>query len=266
VVLPSREPAKNERSALPQPTGREAINATISPTRKIGDGPFCWQSKPVLRLIRDHFDQTNNVTSAIAVYVTLTEIASDMQAESFDRRIGEIAARAGVSYRTAAKILTCFEKLSIIAITRNKISGTNENAPSTYTLLMLGNGFPTFGNQSDSRSLPRSIEESLKQSSRKSHRKQRTHHSDEWRSWFSDKQLKIVDLYNGVCVPRGWRPVNTYSEELQNALEKFCDTDIENFKHMFETAADERDAGDSVYNTGLGNKLIRILWQNYQFP
>ena len=65
-------------------------------TRKIADRPFCWQSKEVLRFIRDCFDATNNIASALAVYVSLTEKASDDQSETFNSRIRDIAAKAGV--------------------------------------------------------------------------------------------------------------------------------------------------------------------------
>jgi hypothetical protein len=239
----------------------------MSEKRNIRNGPFCWQSKDVLRLIRDSFDETNSVTSALAIYGSLSEKASDEQSETFDCRIRDIAARAGVSYKTAANVLRRFEALAIIAIQRNKISNTQENAPSTYTLLRLSNRFPRLGNGSQPVSIPRRIEESPEQSSEKSLRthsdKRRSHHSDEWRSSYCAEELKIIDLYNEICVPRGWRAVNKYSEELQKALEIFSDSDARDFRTMFETAASQRDAGEIEYNTRLGNKLIRILWGNY---
>jgi hypothetical protein len=45
--------------------------------------------------------------------------------------------------------------------------------------------------------------------------------------------------------------------------ETFSDSSLEDFQAMFEAAANERDLGDTTYNTQLGNKLIRILWGNY---
>lgn len=235
----------------------------MSSTRKIGDRPFCWQSKEVLRFIRDCFDATNNIASALAVYVSLTEKASDEQSETFNSRIRDIAARAGVSYKTVTSVLHRFEKLRIIAIQRNKIENTQENAPSTYTLLRLGSDCPTLGNDQEPASLPRKIEQSLEQSLRTHSDKRSTHHSSEWRFHYSREELEIIDVYNRICVPRGWRSVNTYSEELQKALETFSHFDVGDFQAMFETAADERDAGDQTYNNQLGNKLIRIFWSNY---
>jgi hypothetical protein len=236
--------------------------------RNIKNGPFCWQEKQVLRFIRDCFDDTNSVASALSVYLSLTEKASDAQSDQFDCRIRDIASRAGVSYRTAGNVLRRFAVLGLIAIQRNKIKNTQENAPSTYTLLRLGNDCPRLGNGRKQPSLPRKIEESSEQTPEKSSRTlsnnwRDTHHSDEWRSNYLVEELEIIDLYNQICVPLGWRSVNAYSDELQKALEIFSDSTLEDFQTMFENAADERDRGDKTYNTPLGNKLIRILWGNY---
>jgi hypothetical protein len=226
--------------------------------RSTKDGPFCWQNKHVLRSIRDHFDATNNVSSALAVYVALTEIASNKQSEVFDRRIGDIAARAGVSYKTADKVLHRLEALAIVAIMRHKVSGTNENAPSTYRLLRFSNNCPTLGNGTEPEPFPRKIEESPEDPF------EDPHHSGEWRSAYGEDELQIIDLYNGICVPRGWLPVNRYSAKLVEALEKLAEgCDLDDFEQMFYAAAEERERGDEHYTTPRGNKLIRILWNNY---
>jgi hypothetical protein len=221
--------------------------------RSTKDGPFCWQNKNILRSIRDYFDATNNVSSALAVYVALTEIASDKQSEVFDRRIGDIAMRAGVSYRTASKVLHRLESLSLIAITRHKVSGTNENAPSTYRLLGFSNNCPTSGNGTEPKSFPREIEEIPEDPF------EDTHHSDEWRLAYGEDELQVIDLYNEICVPRGWRCVNKFSEGLREAIEIVvgCPEDV--LREVLETAVEDRDRGDREYNTRLGNKLIRIL-------
>jgi len=238
----------------------------MSDRRCIRDGPFCWQSKEVLRFIRDTFDETNSVASAFAVYLSLTEKASDAQSETFDCRVRDIAARADVSYRTAMNALLRFETLGIISIRRNCITNTKERAPSTYTLLRLGIGCTTLGNGRNPPSLPKEEEQSPEESKKnvRTHsNKLETHHSAEWRSNYSSEELKIIDLYNQICLPRGWRPVNAYSGKLQEALETFCHSDASEFRKMFESAADDRDAGEKIYNNRLGNKLIRILWNNY---
>jgi hypothetical protein len=142
----------------------KANRAARSGERKIAGVAFCWQEKAVLRVIRDSFDATNSVTTGIAVYLALTEIASDEQAETFTRRIGEIGDRAGVGYKTAAKVLDRLESLKAIAIRRNKNPHSNERTPSDYTLLGLGNHYPRLGNNRKQASLPKGIEESPEES------------------------------------------------------------------------------------------------------
>jgi hypothetical protein len=117
--------------------------------------PWLWMEKAILRMIRDVFDATNDVSSALAVSVALAEIGSDEQSDTFTKSIREIAGRAGASYKSAARILSRFEALKIIAVERNKVPGTKEHAPSTYTLCTLGNDYPTLGNDRIPPSFPR---------------------------------------------------------------------------------------------------------------
>jgi len=121
--------------------------------RHIRDGcAWCWQSKETLKTIGEIFDATNDTSSARSVYLALTQIASDEQSESFTKPIGEIARRAGVSYRTAARILSRFEAIRILRVDRNLVEGTKEHSASTYTL---GNGCSTSGNDRNRPSLPK---------------------------------------------------------------------------------------------------------------
>src|SRR5262245_45614493 len=62
--------------------------------------PFCWQSKIVRRRIRDAFDSSSNVLSALGVYDALTEIASDFNSERFQVSRAHIAAVSGASVTT----------------------------------------------------------------------------------------------------------------------------------------------------------------------
>jgi hypothetical protein len=126
--------------------------------RAFKDGPWCWQHKQVIRFIRDCFDQEKNMTSALAVYVALTELASDHQSETFTSTIRQIASKAGTSYRTAISVLKRFERLGLVAIQRNIIADSHEKAASTYTLLRLGNHCIRLVNQNDFQ-LPISSEE-----------------------------------------------------------------------------------------------------------
>ena len=88
------------------------------------------------------------------------------------------------------------------------------------------------------------------------------------RCGYSEDGLKVIRLYNEMCVPRGFMPVNAYSPELNDALEIFVDPgldddDLDHFRAMFDEAIDLRDGGDRSYNSPRGAKLIRILWGNY---
>lgn len=99
------------------------------------EGPWCWQAKAVRRKIRDAFDATNNVATALAVYDALTEIASDEGAETFTTTHAWIQRMSGVSVSTVKKHLSVFADMSIV-----RISTPALRAPSTYVLLSLANG------------------------------------------------------------------------------------------------------------------------------
>lgn len=96
--------------------------------------PWAWIEKAIVRMIRDVFDATNDVALALALYLALTEIASDEQSDTFTKPISEIAKRAGMSYRKAWSILQRFLALKIITIQCNTVTGTKLQSPSTYTL------------------------------------------------------------------------------------------------------------------------------------
>lgn len=61
--------------------------------------PFCWQDLQALALIRDHFEG-RQVTTAIAVYVAMTEIANEQRDDTFTASRAYIAEKAGSSVRT----------------------------------------------------------------------------------------------------------------------------------------------------------------------
>jgi hypothetical protein len=113
----------------------------VNPKRSTKNGPFCWQSKDARRQIRDAFDATRNVASALAVYDALTEIASDEQNETFVTAHAWIARMSGVSVRTIQNHLKVLAELKIVAI---KTPGLR--AKSTYTLLPFCNGCATISN------------------------------------------------------------------------------------------------------------------------
>ncbi len=108
----------------------------MKPARTIQDGPFCWQNKLARRTIRDAFDATNNVATALAVYDALTEIASDAQAEAFKTTHAWIQRLSGVGVTTIKKHLSAFSDLGLVEIKTPAL-----RAPSSYTLLGIGNGW-----------------------------------------------------------------------------------------------------------------------------
>lgn len=96
--------------------------------------PYCWQHKAALKLIRQAFDQLSFLPDALAVYLCLTEFASDEQAESFDRTRRQISERSGVSLRQIDRILPILVSIGVLHIRKNILPGTKELAASTYTL------------------------------------------------------------------------------------------------------------------------------------
>ena len=106
--------------------------------RDIRDGPWCYQVKSVVRRIRDLSETTHDVSSALALYLALTEAASDEGAPTFTRRVAELATLAGLRYRKSEILLARFEQAGLIGVQRNFMLGTQSRLPSTYTLFALG--------------------------------------------------------------------------------------------------------------------------------
>jgi hypothetical protein len=112
-----------------------------SPTLRIRepkDGPWCWQSKAARRRIREAFDATNNVASALSVYDALCEIASDDQSEVFTTTHAWIQRISGVGISTIKKHLAVLSEVGLVTISTPRL-----RAPSTFVLLPFGNGCPT---------------------------------------------------------------------------------------------------------------------------
>ena len=107
------------------------MSATTIPQRRTTDGPFCWQSKDVRRRIREAFDASNNVATALAVYDALTEISSDERSETFDTTHAWIQRMSGVGITTIKNHLGVFSELGLLQVSTPSI-----RAPSTYTLLV----------------------------------------------------------------------------------------------------------------------------------
>lgn len=107
------------------------MNENPIPLRSAKDGPFCWQSKPALRRIREHFDGRRDTHTAIAAYVALTEIASDQQSEWFRAEQSYIAHKAGMSARTLGPLLPDLEAAGVLRTRKTALK-----APLIYELLL----------------------------------------------------------------------------------------------------------------------------------
>jgi hypothetical protein len=102
---------------------------------------WCWQDKAVLRRIREAFDADSAVCTALAVYLALTEIASDSKADLFKTTHGHIARLSGVSVSTVKNRLRTLAEIGLVDIKTPDL-----RAPSTYKLLPSANDYPTLAN------------------------------------------------------------------------------------------------------------------------
>ncbi|MGV3773632.1 MAG: winged helix-turn-helix transcriptional regulator [Verrucomicrobiales bacterium] len=102
--------------------------------RAIKKTAFCWQEKAVLRKIRDAFDRDGNVSSALGVYLALSETASDSGKDEFQTTHARIAEKCGFSVRTVQARLKALMELGILQIDTPELK-----APSFYRLLQVRN-------------------------------------------------------------------------------------------------------------------------------
>jgi len=116
--------------------------------RDITATPFCWCAKSALRRIREALDDDSYLDQALAVYLTHCELASDEQAHTYDATRRKIGMRSGVSIRRVQEIHNRLHKLKLLDWKQNRIEGSQEFGPSTYTLLGLGTPCPTLGTPS----------------------------------------------------------------------------------------------------------------------
>jgi hypothetical protein len=98
--------------------------------------PFCWQSRAALDRIRE-FEDMDNLSATLAIYNTLTDIASRKgnSSDSFTEPQRTIMQLAGVHTRdTLRKHLGYLCEMQLVKITKNH-HPNGVIAPSTYTLL-----------------------------------------------------------------------------------------------------------------------------------
>jgi hypothetical protein len=105
--------------------------------RHIEQAPFCWQQKPALRLIRDSCDAEKSVSSTLAVYLALTEIASDEESETFTTTHAWIALKSGLSPRTVQDRINRLSEIGLL-----EVSTPTLKSPSKYKLLSVRQPLP----------------------------------------------------------------------------------------------------------------------------
>lgn len=108
-------------------------------------GGFAWQSKAALLAIRQG---CQDYGSALAVYLALTVVASDKEAEQFTTTHQWLASLSGFSQRTVRERLQDLKRLGLVFVDTQAL-----RAPCRYRLAAFGahrqtsgNGCPTFGN------------------------------------------------------------------------------------------------------------------------
>jgi hypothetical protein len=99
---------------------------------------FAWQDKRALNAIRERLDGNSKQPIALAVYLALTEIASDKQSDCFVQQLSWIAGKAGTSIASVKRVLQDVEAIPLVKIDRPKLKG-----PATYTLLAMAQAEPT---------------------------------------------------------------------------------------------------------------------------
>lgn len=75
--------------------------------------PFCWQDVRSLAHIRAHVDRKHRKT-ALAIYVTMTELANEQRSDTFTAARATIAERSGSSDRTVDEFADQFIRLGLL--------------------------------------------------------------------------------------------------------------------------------------------------------
>lgn len=91
---------------------------------------WAWADKAALRRIREAFDASKNVASALGVYYALVEIASDKGTEQFNTTHAWLATISGFSPRTVQERVRELAEIGLIEVHTPSL-----RAPSTYRLL-----------------------------------------------------------------------------------------------------------------------------------
>jgi len=241
-------------------------NGEDSPdARTIKDGPFCWQSKGVLKRITEVFSESNCAASARSVYLALTELASDEQSETFTASKALIAHKAGVSVKTAETMLKGLSELSFVLIEgqRKNLNTAVVKAANSYTLLTMRNGYASaMRNEGRKSCVSDKVEESEKkgEESEKRTRAKKPALPFSIPSEYSNEEKAIIEAYHKICVGSGlnWLPVDKFTDEVRKALTIY--PELDECRELFKWAVEqERNAPNRSHS----KTLVRTLWNEY---
>lgn len=109
---------------------------------------WCWQDKDILDLIRENF-KGQRLTTALAVYLSLTELASNNSSDEFTAYFSQIAKLSGKSIPTIKSYSNEFIKIGILKKKNRKVDGKT-NLSNEWSLLTpsVSNNYPTSTNNS----------------------------------------------------------------------------------------------------------------------
>jgi hypothetical protein len=115
---------------------------TARPLKPSKDGNWAWFSKSATGRIREACDSHSFLKSALAVYSTFAECASNEGGSTFTIGKKKIAGMAGVSDRHMDEISKFLQAIGLLTWKENYILGTKERGHNTYTLLAATSGTP----------------------------------------------------------------------------------------------------------------------------
>jgi len=101
--------------------------------------PYAWQERKALEKIRHEI----GTSTALNVYLALTEAASHVKSHTFEINVSALAGLARLSYSATSRQLAELHRIGLIAKRTNKIPGKKANTANTWTLL--GAGIPKSG-------------------------------------------------------------------------------------------------------------------------
>ncbi len=118
-------------------TGMETLRSNKTSRR------WCWQDKDILSRIRENF-KGQRLTTSLAVYLSLTELASNNSSDEFTAYFSQIAKLSGKSIPTIKSYSNQFIKIGILK-KKNRRVDNKTNLSNEWSLLTpsVNNNYPT---------------------------------------------------------------------------------------------------------------------------